>query len=111
MNFLRVKNMQRKAAENVVKRYISDMKLSLQLGTRIMTAVRRAGKFQKQRLHGSELAPLKSLPVAIKKQLYEEVFSPIIEQHPLFGQLRARDANLHRAICHIIKEESLASGE
>eukprot|EP00448_Togula_jolla_P039663 CAMPEP_0170638890 /NCGR_PEP_ID=MMETSP0224-20130122/39323_1 /TAXON_ID=285029 /ORGANISM="Togula jolla, Strain CCCM 725" /LENGTH=71 /DNA_ID=CAMNT_0010969141 /DNA_START=245 /DNA_END=457 /DNA_ORIENTATION=+ len=71
MNHLRQLNLARHAQENLVLRYISEMRLSLELGNRIMSHLRREDKIQGLHLRRGQVPALQCLPVSLQRQLEE----------------------------------------
>lgn len=59
----------------------------------------------KQKLHERDIGLLSSLPEALLTRIREEVFSPLMLSHPLFGHIHRQDAACMTDICHAAMSE------
>jgi len=69
-----------------IRTFLSDRRISLQLGTRIWSYFRKHYRDNSTSLHESEVKFFARLPKSMRQQLREEVFVPILKMHPLLRQ-------------------------
>jgi len=95
-----------------IRRYISDNKLSLELGNRIVAFVRKHRAGSRKRVHEQEIEILKVLPESLRVQLHWEVYEPVLRPHPFFFNSLEVDEGGVLDICHhALSEMSLGSSQ
>jgi len=82
-------------------RYMQENHVSLELGSRIQTFIRKHAMQpgQVHRIHTSDVPQLKQLPPFLKEQLACEVYRPVVCGHPFFNSMRNIDSGCVSAIC------------
>jgi hypothetical protein len=85
MALLRQANIHRSRQRENMRRYISENKLSVDLGNRLAAFSRSHRWFHaKKRVHEEDIDVLKFVPESMRVQLHGEVYLPILTPHPLF---------------------------
>ena len=84
MTTLRQNNAERTRQAEYVRRYITDRKVSLELGNRIYNSLRTHGYVNKARILEGDVAAFKRLPENLMRDLHSEVFTPIVTVHVFF---------------------------
>jgi len=98
--------------EHLCRRFIAERRLSVDLGVRILSYVKRGRLVLKPRLLESEIVALKTMPGNTLRQLHEEIFEPVLAVHPLFRQLLQQNRMVFSAICdQAITESAMQMGE
>jgi len=100
MTFLRKKNFERYEQLDLIWRYITEKKVSVEIGNRVYTCYQHHSKKKRVALHVTDIPAFKTLPESLSQQLSGEVFLPVIRPHPLFHHYREVDAESIEHICH-----------
>jgi len=114
MTHLRSMNVERKRQEELIRRYITQNKLSLDLGTRIQTFLRQKGLAEnsKRRVHEKHILVFGMLPEIILVELRTQVFKPTIEVHPFFRKIDLHDESGLVAVCsRCLTEQALVPSQ
>jgi len=72
----------------VLRRYLSENKVSGELTSRIWDCLRHAKDKSKRRLHQEEIKIIPELPQRVRADLCEEVYAPLLTIHPFFHRLQ-----------------------
>mmetsp|Transcript_35746 Transcript_35746/g.82023 ORF Transcript_35746/g.82023 Transcript_35746/m.82023 type:complete len:822 (-) Transcript_35746:57-2522(-) len=102
------------AQEMAVIRYMTDKRLSIELGHRVWDFLRKhRGKHEKKKtLHEVDVEAFKVLPETLRVQLHLEVYSPCLLLHPLFHQISIWDEYLFLRICNrTMTEKSMPTNQ
>uniref|UniRef100_A0A7S4VSB0 Cyclic nucleotide-binding domain-containing protein n=1 Tax=Alexandrium monilatum TaxID=311494 RepID=A0A7S4VSB0_9DINO len=92
----------------LIRRYLMEHSISLELGNRIMFFFRENRRFVKrQRLVEKDVKALEMLPESMRIRLHWEVYESVITPHPLFFHLNFTDHLGLVEICHRSMTESL----
>lgn len=86
--------------EEALKNYMSDHKVSLELGRCIMDYLAKYRRTERLRVHEAEIEVLKYIPDRLRIQLRIEVFMPCIKVHPFFRTLCEVDVIKVSKLCH-----------
>eukprot|EP00747_Dinoflagellata_sp_TGD_P101083 gnl/TRDRNA2_/TRDRNA2_168235_c4_seq4.p1 gnl/TRDRNA2_/TRDRNA2_168235_c4~~gnl/TRDRNA2_/TRDRNA2_168235_c4_seq4.p1 ORF type:complete len:376 (+),score=31.41 gnl/TRDRNA2_/TRDRNA2_168235_c4_seq4:45-1172(+) len=105
MTNLRNLNAERARQSEYIRRYITANRVSLELGNRIYSFLRKQGYMHKKRLHESDVAVIKSLPQSLLVDLRAEVYLPHLLPHPLFHHYSSCDSIGLVNICHYAMTE------
>jgi len=112
MNRLRQITLEKRGQESLIRRYISENRVSLQLGNQIVTHFRKDTKRYRRRLHADEIPALSFVPEELLIKLSCEVFGPILAGHGLFLRIKRTDAEIWSIILNqAVSERALHSGE
>jgi len=84
-----------------VRRYITNKHVTLDLGNRIVSFLRKHSYnvSQRQTLHEDQIAAFSILPESLRAQLRCEVFLPMLDPHPLFRLTHRIDNAAMIAVC------------
>lgn len=100
MSVLRSKHADRHQQEEILWRYCSENKVSVELA-RCIVDVHAARRMEKtRRLQQNDVVLLADLPFHLRKQLHLEVYDPIISHHPLFWRYRYADFSTYAKMCN-----------
>jgi len=95
-----------------IRKYISENKLSLDLGNRIVAFGRKHNPTSRKHVHEDEIQILKVMPESLRLQLHWEVYLPVLTPHPFFFNCNESDEGCMLDICHnAMSEMSLPSGQ
>jgi len=111
---LRKKSEEKRKQMALVRRYITDKQVTLDLGNSISAFLRQHGYGcnQRQPLHEDQIAAFKILPESLRTQMRCEVFTPVLERHPLFSVLVAQDSVSMASVCVMsVAEQATGVGE
>mmetsp|Transcript_4094 Transcript_4094/g.8408 ORF Transcript_4094/g.8408 Transcript_4094/m.8408 type:complete len:808 (-) Transcript_4094:29-2452(-) len=112
MTHLRQINYSQHQTYELVRRYITDHKVSLDLGNRIYSFIREHKRGQRKRVHEGDIAAFAAMPDTLMLYLHVEVYMPILLHHPFFQQYRDADNAGSLSVCHMcMMEKSLLSGQ
>jgi len=112
MTQLHQANRQKSKQREDIRKYISDNKLSLELGNRIVAFVRKHRASSRKRVHEDEIQILKVLPESLRVQLHWEVYLTVLTPHPFFFNCHEIDEGCLLDICHnAMGEMSLGSSQ
>jgi len=112
MSYLREINMDRARQSEYVRRYITEHRVSLDLGNRIYGFFRQNNYVQKKQVVEKDVAAFRMLPDALRLQLHCEIFSPQLFSHPFFSIYGELDERGVTNICHLTMSElPVVSGE
>jgi len=112
MTRLHETNLERRRQRERVRRYIHHNKVSLQLGNRINSFLKKQGYVTKVRATMSDIAAFKLLPEPLKTELHREVFMPYLLPHPFFHHLYEVDRTCITNYCHLaMSEQSVLKGQ
>jgi len=75
---------ERKEQFILLRRYLRENLVSGGTMVKIWTCLESTMQKKKQRLHETDVAIMQFLPVEIRTELFEEIYSPAIEKHPFF---------------------------
>jgi len=91
-------NEKRRSQEELLRRYITENRVSFAVGALIYSYIRH--KAVRRRVHASEVAALAFLPNILQMQLHTEVYAPSLLQHPWFACVDAIDNRTIVEVCH-----------
>eukprot|EP00440_Ansanella_granifera_P019488 gb/GFBE01021168.1/.p1 GENE.gb/GFBE01021168.1/~~gb/GFBE01021168.1/.p1 ORF type:complete len:1046 (+),score=220.20 gb/GFBE01021168.1/:1-3138(+) len=112
MNHLNKLTSEQRQRSASLRQYIADNRVSLALLSCILSYQRSTRAQEKKRLHEKDVAIFKMLPEDLLQKLHEEVYAPVISQHPLFAHLAETEESTISSICHLaMMEKSLVIGE
>lgn len=112
MNLLNKLTFEQRQKGAALRQYIADNRVSLELLFCIQNYQRSAKALERRRLHESDVAAFKNLPEDLLQRLHDEVYTPVISMHPLFGHLSQTEEPVLSNICHLaMSEKSLVYGE
>lgn len=112
MNLLNKLTFEQRQKGAALRQYIADNRVSLELLFCIQNYQRSAKALDRRRLHESDVAAFKNLPEDLLQRLHDEVYTPVISMHPLFGHLSQTEEMVLSNICHLaMSERSLVYGE
>jgi len=96
----------------LIRRYLMEHGVSMELGNHIMFFFRENRKFVKRkRLSENDVKAFDQLPESLKIKLHWEVYERVITPHPLFFHLNVTDHNGLVEICHrSMSERILGAG-
>jgi len=110
MTYLRQNKEQRYKECERIKRFVSDNKISLDLSNRIMAFLRAYKFMARRRVHSSDIATFKVLPLTLMHQVHWELYGPSLITHPLLHHIHETDSDALIQICHkAMSECSLTS--
>mmetsp|Transcript_70469 Transcript_70469/g.199861 ORF Transcript_70469/g.199861 Transcript_70469/m.199861 type:complete len:714 (-) Transcript_70469:147-2288(-) len=104
----RHRQVDRARQDDLVRRFILNNHLSLELGNRISAFVRMnaSGASRKNLIEG-DVPVLKSLPGSIQRLMHYEVYWPVLLTHPLFSHLGQIHDRFVRDFCHTVLRQVL----
>eukprot|EP00443_Scrippsiella_acuminata_P069913 CAMPEP_0115399448 /NCGR_PEP_ID=MMETSP0271-20121206/14842_1 /TAXON_ID=71861 /ORGANISM="Scrippsiella trochoidea, Strain CCMP3099" /LENGTH=723 /DNA_ID=CAMNT_0002823261 /DNA_START=170 /DNA_END=2337 /DNA_ORIENTATION=+ len=111
VSVMRVRNEQRSIQEEHVRRYLTERKVSLDLGNRIYHFLRQHRYKAHRRVQEEDVPIFATLPEQLLVQLRVEVYEPIILPHPLFERLRSVDWVCVTKICHLAISDRFVCAE
>jgi len=100
LTHLRKKNFERSEQLQLIWRYITEKKVSVEIGNRVYTCYQHHTDKKLTALHASDIPALQMLPETLSQQLSGEVFRPVIRPHPVFHHYYEVDAEGLEHICH-----------
>mmetsp|Transcript_43286 Transcript_43286/g.125125 ORF Transcript_43286/g.125125 Transcript_43286/m.125125 type:complete len:767 (-) Transcript_43286:168-2468(-) len=90
----------------LARKYITDHKVQLELGNRVLGFVRRLLNQSKRHVHESDVPAFANMPESLKIELHAEVYLPTLLPHPLFfHHSQAGDQKELAMICHVAMSE------
>jgi len=99
--------------EMAVVRYLTEKRLSVDLGHRIWSFLRKhsgTGGGTRKTLHEIDVQAFKMLPETLRVALHAEVYSPQLLLHPVFHQMSFSDEYCYIRVCHrCMGEKSVAA--
>jgi len=109
----RLRNLQSEQMDRDAKlrRYLYENKVSIAMMCRVWKCLQTIMGKTKARLHEKDVITIKLLPYSLRADLLEEVYSPLVTQHPLFMRLfQDVHAGLRKIFQYAIEEVSLNVG-
>eukprot|EP00929_Paragymnodinium_shiwhaense_P014215 TRINITY_DN122109_c0_g1_i1.p1 TRINITY_DN122109_c0_g1~~TRINITY_DN122109_c0_g1_i1.p1 ORF type:complete len:981 (+),score=211.14 TRINITY_DN122109_c0_g1_i1:60-3002(+) len=92
----------RRTQTQAVRRYLTENKISLELGSRIINITRSCKKTTaSRRIYEKDVVAFKFLTHEVLAKLHEEVFAPIIIPHGVFKMLHDSSFGVFGSMCHI----------
>eukprot|EP00448_Togula_jolla_P019770 CAMPEP_0170575912 /NCGR_PEP_ID=MMETSP0224-20130122/4115_1 /TAXON_ID=285029 /ORGANISM="Togula jolla, Strain CCCM 725" /LENGTH=750 /DNA_ID=CAMNT_0010898725 /DNA_START=188 /DNA_END=2438 /DNA_ORIENTATION=+ len=98
-NNLRQENLQRKAGEALMQRYIAENRLSLGLANCILGHLRRAHRGKRKRLREEQIPAMQLLPENVRTRIRSEVYASRLMLHPVFRRIKDIDFSMHVLLC------------
>eukprot|EP00929_Paragymnodinium_shiwhaense_P004414 TRINITY_DN10532_c0_g1_i3.p1 TRINITY_DN10532_c0_g1~~TRINITY_DN10532_c0_g1_i3.p1 ORF type:complete len:779 (-),score=148.37 TRINITY_DN10532_c0_g1_i3:109-2445(-) len=113
MNRLSELNKAAAKKRNDLRKFISDNRLSLELGNSIVAFARqRTMAGATRRVHQEEIDTFKVLPESLKRRLHWEVYSPIVKVHPLcFHYVEFCESFFLEICAEALTEKSLSTSQ
>lgn len=110
MTLLRKRNRERTKELDLVRRYLEENRISIELGNRVRFMLQTLHGFtSRKRVHNCDVPAFKLLPETLRVALHYEVFLPALEPHPLFSSLCLVDEGCVVQLCRrALTELSLA---
>jgi len=106
MTHLRRLNEEQNRQHELARKYITDHKVSIELGNRLISFVRQHRRRRKTRVHEVDINAFKDMPESLKVDLHVQVYMPSLMQHPLFVRHnRLGDARELGMVCHTAMSE------
>jgi len=105
MSILRSKYYEHQQNEDLLWRYFSENKVSVELGRCILDIHSAKMREQSRRLHEKDIAILEDLPYHLGKQLHLEVYDSLVSSHPLLWRWRHIDTSSFAQMCHMLMSE------
>jgi len=110
MTQLRMINIERSKQASYIQQYITEKRVSLELGNRIYHYLRRNASTKK--VHECDVGALSLLSKTLLVDLHWEVYMPHIVPHPFFHHLSEADMDAFVNICHsAMSEKSILAGQ
>lgn len=91
---------QRLRQQELVRRFIAENNVTMELGTRITRFLRQQHWKQKKRVREVDLPVFDSLPDSVVIELHFQVYGPYLVQHPFFFQLAETNGPFVNCVCH-----------
>jgi len=110
MTFLRKRHRERTKELDLVRRYLEENRISIELGNRVRFMLQTLNGFtSRKRVHNGDVPAFKLLPETLRVALHYEVFLPVLQPHPLFSSLCLADERCVVLLCRrALTEQSLA---
>jgi len=96
---LRHKNADRVRKADMIRRFLDENSVSLELGDRV-TAFLRTQKERKVHVLESQIPAFHALPDSLLKQLHFQTYGRILQRHPLFFHIQEERIQSMADICH-----------
>eukprot|EP00930_Biecheleria_cincta_P046084 TRINITY_DN31782_c0_g1_i1.p1 TRINITY_DN31782_c0_g1~~TRINITY_DN31782_c0_g1_i1.p1 ORF type:complete len:933 (+),score=164.39 TRINITY_DN31782_c0_g1_i1:95-2893(+) len=106
MNHLNKLTSEQRNRNSTLRQYVADNKVSLDLLSCIMSYQRSTKNAQRKRLHEKDVAVFKTLPEDLLQKLHEEVYGPVLQDHPLFSHLTNTEESIISSVCHLAMSET-----
>jgi len=98
-------NSEQNAEVAILRKFLFESRVSPGLGSQVWSCVRFAHATYKTRIRQEDVAILSRLPLRVKADLWEEVWSPVVSHHPLFKQMSRKYNVIMRRIYQVALEE------
>mmetsp|Transcript_48917 Transcript_48917/g.116284 ORF Transcript_48917/g.116284 Transcript_48917/m.116284 type:complete len:911 (-) Transcript_48917:34-2766(-) len=85
-------------------RYLHENTITMDVATRILSFLHNV-RHRTSRLTMNDISSFENLPRSLKHRLTEEVFTPLLQLHPLFDWLSEADAPTFKTMCHNALQE------
>lgn len=92
--------MQRLQQEELLRRYITEKRVSFQVGSRVYDYIKTKLKRDCQRVHEIDIVALKEMPNTLQMQLRCDVYGPMLVRHPVFHYVNVAQDGVMEEICH-----------
>lgn len=102
---LRSLSMQRLQQEELLRRYITEKRVSFQVGSRVYDYIKYKLKRDVRRVHESDVVALKQMPNTLQMQLRCDVYGPLLVVHPVFHHFDLARDGVMEEICHTAMSE------
>mmetsp|Transcript_11469 Transcript_11469/g.33062 ORF Transcript_11469/g.33062 Transcript_11469/m.33062 type:complete len:546 (+) Transcript_11469:3-1640(+) len=100
MTHLRRLNEEQNRQHELARKYITDHKVHLALGNRVIGFVRQYIAGKKSRVHEVDVKAFMEMPKSLKLELHAQVYMPTLLPHPLFFHHHASEPKGLAMICH-----------
>lgn len=106
MTRLHALNSEKERQKERVRRYITENRVSLDLGNCIYSFIRRSHDSQQKRVHMDDVGVFKYMPESLRVRLRYEVFTQVVKPHPFFHCLGYIDEDALISVCHLATGET-----
>lgn len=98
---------ERMKEEEKIRNYLSQKRVSMQLGTKIWQSFRQNLITRRESMLERDISFFADMPESLRQQLHKEVRMPHLTMHPFYHQYEALDITAMINICHVaVAEES-----
>lgn len=112
LTYIRKKNFERTEQMDLIRRYITEKKVSVDVGNRIYTCFKYKSNRNRATLHASDVPALQTLPETLSRRLSAEIFLPVMLPHPMFHHYHEVNLDGIQHICHSgVSELSVMTAE
>lgn len=105
MTRLRKSNGRKAAQELVLRQYLGENQVSMQLAMRIWRYLEHGAKARRLRKMWRDVELFREIPDSLQMDLHHEVYMPILTGHPFFNLYNEQSPVAMRAICHYATQE------
>lgn len=109
---LRSLNAAKAQQETMIRRYMAEHKVSNEMSARVWHCVRKMQITASRKVALKDMPGLSLLPVHVKADLRQEIFRPVLMEHPFFDWLDYKGSGVVGQLCKkVIEERSFDAGE
>merc|ERR1719265_2118 len=95
------KNAEHNRQKELLNRFITEHKVSVDLSNKLATYLKRERmRIESRPVLESQVPIFNTLPDGLKKELHAEVFTRVLVKHPVFNELDSRDTLNVEQVCH-----------